>query len=262
MGPFADTDKLVAGPETCYVRRTFPPLSKSTRRTFPSWPMLTTRDLKPGMNSAALTPPIAGLCTFLMAPIRTGCIEKDCVWRGSAFRFRSEGRKRRYIASSPSWKPITKFVYSGCTGPLDCGNAAHVAGERASLGRKFTGALPPHLLSWRCIVGGSDEAERSTTPLLDIEMAFGGDGCEGSEGRSSAVGMEYAWTELLNVVVKYSVRESGEKSRRRGSPCIDVNLRSCYNVDMPYSALLQLVLPIPASRRIMQYDNLVVRYSK
>jgi hypothetical protein len=85
---------------------------------------------------------------------------------------------------------------------LSCWNAAQLAGEWASVEWKFTGALHPHLLSWRCIVGGSDEVERSTEPLLDIAIVFGGDGCGGKEGRSSAVEMEYAWTEALSVVVK------------------------------------------------------------
>ena len=39
-------------------------------------------------------------------------------------------------------------------------------------------------------------------PLLDIAIAFGGDGCDGREGRSSSFGIKYAWTELLSVVVK------------------------------------------------------------
>jgi hypothetical protein len=67
-------------------------------------------------------------------------------------------------------------------------------------------------------VGGFGEAERRTVPLLDIAIALGGDGCDGKQGKSSSFGMEYAWTELLSVVVKYRMRESGENRRRRGSP--------------------------------------------
>jgi hypothetical protein len=43
--PSAITAKHVAGPETCYVRSTFPPPSKSTSRHRPSCLMLTMRDL-------------------------------------------------------------------------------------------------------------------------------------------------------------------------------------------------------------------------
>jgi hypothetical protein len=43
--PSATTARHVAGPETCYVRNTLPPPSKSTSRHRPSWLMLTMRDL-------------------------------------------------------------------------------------------------------------------------------------------------------------------------------------------------------------------------
>jgi len=67
-------------------------------------------------------------------------------------------------------------------------------------------------------VGGVGDAESRTLPLLDIAMMFGGDGCGCCGGSSSAVGIEYAWTEGLSVVVKYRTRESGENNSRRGSP--------------------------------------------
>jgi hypothetical protein len=69
-------------------------------------------------------------------------------------------------------------------------------------------------------VGGIGDAEISTLPSLDRVMTLGGEGCGCCDGSNSAVGMEYAWTDGLNVVVKYRIRESGEKSKRRGSPCI------------------------------------------
>jgi hypothetical protein len=58
------TDKHVAGAETCYVRSTCAPSAKSTSRHRPSSPILTTRDLYPGINAAAVMPPIAALCSF------------------------------------------------------------------------------------------------------------------------------------------------------------------------------------------------------
>jgi hypothetical protein len=68
------------------------------------------------------------------------------------------------------------------------------------------------------IVGGFGDAESNISPSLDTEITFGGDGCDCCDGSISAVGMEYTWTEGLSVVVKYKVRESGEKRRRRGLP--------------------------------------------
>jgi hypothetical protein len=73
LGPTATTARHVAGPETCYVRSTWPPLPKSTSRHRPSCLMLTTRNLEPGIKSAAVTPPMAGLCSLLITPILTGC---------------------------------------------------------------------------------------------------------------------------------------------------------------------------------------------
>jgi hypothetical protein len=62
--------------------------------------------------------------------------------------------------------------------------------------------LPRTLRSWRYIVGGFGDAERSISPVLEIARTFGGEGCAWSGGSSSAVGMEYAWIERLRVVVK------------------------------------------------------------
>jgi hypothetical protein len=68
------------------------------------------------------------------------------------------------------------------------------------------------------MVGGAGDAESSTLPFLDTAMMLGGEGCGCCEGSISALGIEYACTEGLKVVVKYKVCESGEKRRRRGSP--------------------------------------------
>jgi hypothetical protein len=67
-------------------------------------------------------------------------------------------------------------------------------------------------------VGGVDDAESSTLPLLETAMILGGEGCGCWEGSISAVRIEYACTDGLSVVVKYKICESGEKRRRRGSP--------------------------------------------
>jgi hypothetical protein len=88
----------------------------------------------------------------------------------------------------------------------------------ASVGRKFTGALPPHRLSWMYIVGGEGDADSSSIPVLDSAITFGGEGCGCCEGSISAFVIEYTCTEGLNVVVKYRIRESGENRRSRGSP--------------------------------------------
>jgi hypothetical protein len=68
------------------------------------------------------------------------------------------------------------------------------------------------------MVGGEGDAETSMHPSLEIAITLGGDGWGCWDGSISAVGIEYAWTDGLSEVVKYKVRESGEKRSRRGSP--------------------------------------------
>jgi hypothetical protein len=109
-------------------------------------------------------------------------------------------------------------MYNDCFGSLEFWKAAQVTGVCASVGWKLTGALPHQRRSWRYIVGGVDEAERSMSPMLESAITVGGEGWGCWDGSIKAVGMEYAWTEGLRVVVKYKMSESGEKRRRRGAP--------------------------------------------
>ena len=81
-------------------------------------------------------------------------------------------------------------MYDGCSESSVVWKVAQLTAEWASVGEKDTRALPPQRLSCRYIVGGVGEADNRTWPSLEIARVFGGDGCGGSDGRSSVVGIE------------------------------------------------------------------------
>lgn len=118
-GDFENIERQVAGPETCYVRSIFAPPAKSTSRQRPSCPILTIRAAYPGMNSVAVIPPIAALCSLLMKSMRMGSSWNDCICCAcdAVWRFESAGKNKRYIPRPPSRKPRTSLIRDDCVGP-------------------------------------------------------------------------------------------------------------------------------------------------
>lgn len=82
-----------------------------------------------------------------------------------------------------------KLVWRLFVGAGRLENAAQLTGVSASVGWKFTGALPPHLLSCMNMVGGVGDADSSIFPSFETDTTFGGDGCGCCDGSISAVGM-------------------------------------------------------------------------
>lgn len=112
------------------------------------------------------------------------------------------------------------------------------------------------------MVGGDGEAESKIFPSCETAATFGGEGWDGEEMSRLPVESEYACTLVLSVVVKKRVRESGEKSRRRGRPCIHcqyvVQLQA---VRSSYVSAFQYVLFLSLSCGIVKHDNLTVSNS-
>ena len=85
-----------------------------------------------------------------------------------------------------------------------------------SVGLKSMAAIPGHLRSCINVVGGDGDAESRISPSAETARTFGCEGCALVGGSRSPVESEYVCIEVLSVLVKKRVCESGEKSRSRG----------------------------------------------